>query len=119
MAREERVARLDELHDGEMMKVTVGETGVLLVRLEGRVYALGDKCPHHGAPLEEGTLCGGRLLCPWHLSVFEAMEGRMLEPPALYEADRHIRVDAEGTAEQYWPAAAAPGRAGPGPEPAK
>jgi predicted kinase len=28
---------------------------------------------------------------------------RLLEPPALYEADRHLAVDADGEAVQYWP----------------
>jgi predicted kinase len=28
---------------------------------------------------------------------------RRLTPPALYEADRHFLVDAQGEAEQYWP----------------
>jgi predicted kinase len=28
---------------------------------------------------------------------------RLLEPPALYEADRHFAVDAEGRAARYWP----------------
>lgn len=30
---------------------------------------------------------------------------RLLEPPALYEADRHVVVDSEGRPEQYWPTA--------------
>ena len=28
---------------------------------------------------------------------------RLLEPPALYEADRHVVVDTEGAAAPYWP----------------
>ncbi len=28
---------------------------------------------------------------------------RLLDPPALYEADRHLAVDATGEAVQYWP----------------
>jgi predicted kinase len=30
---------------------------------------------------------------------------RVLSPPALYEADRHVRVDDRGAVEQYWPLA--------------
>lgn len=46
-----RVARADELTDGEMRVVTAGSEQVLLVRLDGRLYAFTASCPHHQPPL--------------------------------------------------------------------
>jgi apoptosis-inducing factor 3 len=80
---EEIVARADDLGEGEMMQVKVGRRTALLVRVEGRLYALGAKCPHYGAPMEEGMLHGRRLLCPWHKSVFDALSGDLEETPTL------------------------------------
>lgn len=77
------VAKLDELQDGEMRRVRAGETEVLLARVDGRFYAVGADCTHHGAPLEKGLLHGTRLLCPWHHACFDLRNGAMLEPPAL------------------------------------
>lgn len=111
--QEARVASADELRDGQMKQVTVGETSVLLVRVEGEFYALGAACPHYGAPLAEGLLDGKRLLCPWHQSVFDVTSGDLLEPPALDALPRfpvrvgngavYVRVPAEAPDRRTMP----------------
>jgi NADPH-dependent 2,4-dienoyl-CoA reductase/sulfur reductase-like enzyme/nitrite reductase/ring-hydroxylating ferredoxin subunit len=78
-----RVARADELKDGEMKEVTVGETKILLARVGDRYHALNAHCTHYGAPLAKGVLSQGRIVCPWHHACFAAATGDMLEPPAL------------------------------------
>jgi len=80
---EERVASTKDLTDGQMMTVLVGGEKVLLARVDGQFYATSDRCPHWGGPLPEGTLCGPRLLCPWHKATFDVRSGDLLEPPAL------------------------------------
>ena len=52
----ERVDRLDALWDGEMRGYVVGGRKVLLVRLEGRVFAYEDRCSHLGVALSAGRL---------------------------------------------------------------
>ena len=42
---------------------------------EGHVYALDGLCPHQGAPLAEGTLENGKLICPWHAWAFDLQTG--------------------------------------------
>lgn len=34
--------------------------------VRGRVVAGPDRCPHLGARLSDGTVAGGRVICPWH-----------------------------------------------------
>lgn len=80
---EARVAGPEEIAEGEMLRVEVGSTDVLLLRNAGKLVALGAECPHAGAPLHEGSLINGRVICPWHCSVFDAESGDRLEPPAL------------------------------------
>jgi NADPH-dependent 2,4-dienoyl-CoA reductase/sulfur reductase-like enzyme/nitrite reductase/ring-hydroxylating ferredoxin subunit len=80
---EERVASTDELLDGQMKQVEVGGKKVLLARVEGAYRATGDRCPHYGGPLHEGTLCDGRITCPWHQGTFDVRTGDLLEPPPL------------------------------------
>jgi apoptosis-inducing factor 3 len=77
------VAKTTDLKDGQMKTITVGDTKILLVRLKGTFYAIGSTCPHYGAPMEEGVLCGERIVCPWHKSCFSVTNGALLEPPAL------------------------------------
>ena len=78
-----RVAHQDDLNDGEMKSVNVGNREVLLARAEGRYYALHAHCTHYGAPLAEGVLNGDRVMCPWHHACFSVRTGALLEPPAL------------------------------------
>ena len=56
---------------------------LLLVRLPDGLHAVDALCPHAQAPLAEGALCGRRLVCPWHHSVFDVTDGALLDPPAL------------------------------------
>lgn len=77
------VANTSDLRDGEMKEVSIGETRVLLARAGDRFHAVSASCPHYGAPLAEGVLCGTRLICPWHHAAFNLVSGDLEEPPAL------------------------------------
>jgi NADPH-dependent 2,4-dienoyl-CoA reductase/sulfur reductase-like enzyme/nitrite reductase/ring-hydroxylating ferredoxin subunit len=77
------VCKLSEINDGEMKQVQMGETPVLLARVNGECFALAAHCTHYGAPLAEGALVGDRIICPWHHACFHVTNGDMIEPPAL------------------------------------
>jgi NADPH-dependent 2,4-dienoyl-CoA reductase/sulfur reductase-like enzyme/nitrite reductase/ring-hydroxylating ferredoxin subunit len=81
--REVPLARASGLREGEMKEVSVGETRVLLARVGGELHAVSATCPHYGAPLAEGALCGTRVVCPWHHAAFNVTNGDLEEPPAL------------------------------------
>lgn len=81
--KEVYVANTSDLRDGEMKEVQAGETRILLARLADRFYAVSATCPHYGAPLAEGVLCGTRIVCPWHHAAFNVVNGNLEEPPAL------------------------------------
>ena len=55
---------------------------VLLTRApDGTALVLADRCTHRGAPLHEGELRGGCIVCPWHGSEF-ALDGSVVRGPA-------------------------------------
>lgn len=81
--REAFVANVGDLKDGEMKEVAVGETKILLARVNGKFHAVGATCPHYHAPLVDGVLNGERIVCPWHHACFSVVTGNMEEPPAL------------------------------------
>ena len=88
-----------------MKAVKVGEAEILLVHTaEGALYAVEAKCPHAGAPLEQGAVCNGRLICPWHMGTFELggalpgnAPGTLVEPPPLRSL-KHYAARMEGGA---------------------
>lgn len=77
------VCHVDDLADGELKEVRVGDTDVLLARADGHFFALYHKCTHYQAPLVKGVLNGHRLVCPWHNACFDIRNGHRLEAPAL------------------------------------
>lgn len=82
-----KVAHLSQLKDDRAMRVCIGDTPILLIRSGDAVHALAADCPHAGAPLEEGAICNGRIVCPWHKGTFEVATGQLVEPPALSGLD--------------------------------
>jgi len=78
---------LGELLDGTPTSVHVEGAEVLLVRDGDRLFALGNRCSHQGAPLHKGPVrFSGSLAtvtCPVHGSQFELGSGRVLRGPAM------------------------------------
>uniref|UniRef100_A0A672ZB79 Apoptosis inducing factor mitochondria associated 4 n=1 Tax=Sphaeramia orbicularis TaxID=375764 RepID=A0A672ZB79_9TELE len=73
----------EDLKDGEMKVVTVGDQKVLLVRTHGQFSALGSQCSHYNAPLVKGVLIGDRVRCPFHGACFNVRTGDIEEFPGL------------------------------------
>jgi toluene monooxygenase system ferredoxin subunit len=79
---------------------------VLIIKLDGEVYAFEDRCAHLGVALSEGMLEGGVLTCSAHLYQYDARTGDGVNPksarlrtyPVAIE-DGTIFVDIEGRPE--------------------
>jgi nitrite reductase/ring-hydroxylating ferredoxin subunit/uncharacterized membrane protein len=63
-------------------RVAVNGVGVVLYRTDGQVIAVGEHCPHLGAPMSDGWIDRGRIVCPWHGSRFACGSGDVLRGPA-------------------------------------
>lgn len=75
------VAALDEVTDKPLC-VNAGGVAVLLVRHDGELRAMSDRCTHRGGPLHEGTIVDGCVECPWHGSRFRLSDGQIDRGPA-------------------------------------
>ncbi len=62
--------------------VQVNGVPLLLVRSEGAIRAIADRCTHRGAPLHEGDVAEGCVICPWHGSTFRLSDGSVQRGPA-------------------------------------
>lgn len=89
------VAKVNELQNGQMQQIAVGDSQILLSRIEDKFYATGAFCSHYGAPLEQGILCGETIVCPWHNACFNAIAGQQQEPPGL-DSLQHFSAKVEG-----------------------
>ncbi len=89
-----KVAKVDDLEDGELMAVEVDGEPVCLAKVDGEVYAFTDDCTHIGGPLNEGELDGEVLTCPWHGAQFDVRSGKVLRGPARQDIQTYaVRVD--------------------------
>src|SRR5438309_1438047 len=86
---EHAVMKAADLAEGQMRQVEIGELKVLVARVGGVAHAMAGTCPHYGAPLAEGVLCGSRVRCPWHQGCFDVTTGDLLEPPPLVSLRRY------------------------------
>ncbi|MFE2487689.1 MULTISPECIES: Rieske (2Fe-2S) protein [Streptomyces] len=79
-----KVATTDELPDGEIMGVEVGDLKICLARTGGKVYAINDICTHFATRLSTGELFEDELAvqCPLHDSKFSLLDGTPDEVPA-------------------------------------
>lgn len=60
-----------ELQEGKLIRIDVNDYSIVLTMINGKIYAMDTVCSHEGGPLEEGTLEGYNLICPWHQGIFD------------------------------------------------
>ena len=86
------VARLADLGERDRLLVRVGEEPVVLVRVDGRVHALRDACPHRGGSLSQGDQDGCLLYCPLHAWAFDIRTGASPTHPGTRARIYAVRV---------------------------
>lgn len=65
------------LTEGKPRLLIVGSRRICLTRLNGRLLAVQDKCPHNGESLSKGSVNYlGEIVCPWHGYRFNLKTGR-------------------------------------------
>jgi 3-phenylpropionate/trans-cinnamate dioxygenase ferredoxin subunit len=90
-----RVANLSELLPGESSVAWDGDTPILVVNLDGELYAIEDKCTHEDFELSAGTVnaAEGSIECVLHGARFDLRDGRALCGPAYLPVARFpVRV---------------------------
>jgi nitrite reductase/ring-hydroxylating ferredoxin subunit/uncharacterized membrane protein len=79
------VGPVNKFAEGKPVRVQAGDMPVMVIRLGGRLQAIAATCSHAGGPLEEGTLEGDIVTCPWHGSRFCVSDGRVESGPATFD----------------------------------
>jgi nitrite reductase/ring-hydroxylating ferredoxin subunit len=60
---------------GGCLSVTVKKYTVAIFIYDSKIYAVDNRCPHMGFPLNQGTVKDGILTCHWHHARFDLMNG--------------------------------------------
>ena len=76
----------EDLPEGRAKRVMLDDVAVLLYRAGDRIFAIGARCTHQGAPLDRGPVkVSGSLAtvtCPAHGSMFALADGTVMRGPA-------------------------------------
>lgn len=82
-ARWTRVATAEDVPPNELTAVSTDRGPVVLAWVEGRMYALEDRCSHQDYPLSAGELEDGEVECIFHGARFDLCTGKATRLPAV------------------------------------
>jgi nitrite reductase/ring-hydroxylating ferredoxin subunit len=108
VAERVRVGWVAELSARGCTLVSAGGHGIAVFAQDGRFFAVDNRCPHMGFPLNRGTVRDGLLTCHWHHARFDLEGGGTLDPfaddvrtfPVAVEDDSvYVMLD-DGTSAQ-------------------
>ena len=87
------VGGIDDLRPGACISVELPDGSELAVyNVNGEYYATENSCPHRGARLTEGVLCGHVIECGLHGWQFDVRSGECLTVPDRIKSYR-VRVE--------------------------
>jgi nitrite reductase/ring-hydroxylating ferredoxin subunit len=104
-----RVATLAELQAKGRLTVLARQHVVALFGYNDQVYAVDNRCPHMGFPLDQGTVNDCILTCHWHHARFDLASGGTFDlwaddvrsfPVRIEHGDIWVDVTAPGTARE-------------------
>ena len=75
-----RAGSIDGLKAGGCRVVTGGGHAIAVFHHDGQVYAVDNRCPHMGFPLDRGSVKDGILTCHWHNARFDLASGGTFNP---------------------------------------
>jgi 3-phenylpropionate/trans-cinnamate dioxygenase ferredoxin component len=87
------IADATELPNGERMYFDIDGEPIVILNLEGHLFAIADVCSHDGGPIGEGAIDDCEIRCPRHGATFDIRDGKALTLPAVEDIPAYpVRV---------------------------
>lgn len=93
---------LSEIREDSLVRVERGETKIVVIRSQDKVYAFHDRCPHAFWPLSQGTLSKKVLECAGHGWEFDIETGRCLNAPVYCLSPLAVSVEGDTVRLQWF-----------------
>lgn len=85
----------DDVKDGKRIFVQIDDLTLVVLNINGHLYAIADECSHDDGPLGEGELDGLEVICPRHGARFDIRTGKALSLPAVMDIPAYpVRIRA-------------------------
>jgi nitrite reductase/ring-hydroxylating ferredoxin subunit len=75
-----KIAEAKDVLKNQMQVFTVKGQEILVINVEGKLFAIENRCPHMGYPLFFGSLKGDVLTCGFHSAKFNVRTGKSVGP---------------------------------------
>lgn len=73
-------AEVSAIPEGGIAAVNVAGQPIALAKSNGKIFAVDNRCPHMGYPLNRGSVQNGILICHWHHAMFDLASGCTFHP---------------------------------------
>ena len=87
MSKWTEVGEAGDFPDGEKRCKTAGTMPVVVCKVEGKLQAFQNMCPHAGLPVSDGGLNGKVIVCPYHGFAYDVETGKNVD----FEGDVPLR----------------------------
>ena len=96
MAEFNKAGSVSQFAPGAITECEVGGKRVVVVNVDGTLYAVSNMCPHVSLPLSGGFLSADTIVCPFHGSTFKLTTGECIQGPAAGDSLDVYEVRVEG-----------------------
>lgn len=79
------ITNVEELPVNERMFIEYNGEPIVILNLDGSLFAIGDVCTHDGSPLGDGEVLGTEIICPRHGARFDLRSGKATRAPAFQD----------------------------------
>ncbi|MDZ4743198.1 MAG: non-heme iron oxygenase ferredoxin subunit [Verrucomicrobiota bacterium] len=90
-----KLCTVHELQPGQCKGINIKGEDVGLFNIDGEFCAMENTCPHQGAPLTQGPVKDGVVMCPWHMWRFNVKTGKSLTAPGADMKTYEIKIEGE------------------------
>lgn len=77
------VAKIDEIPPGKMKHVELDGKEIVVSNVNGKFYAMDDRCGHMNARLSNGNINQNIVTCSFHAAKFDITTGKKVGEPVL------------------------------------
>lgn len=92
MPSEHKVAQRSQLDEKRHLAVKIDDKELAVFLVGGEVLATAGRCPHANGMLARGSVCEGKVTCPWHGWTWDLRSGDCEESDELKLQRYEVRV---------------------------
>jgi nitrite reductase (NADH) small subunit len=91
-----KIASRAELpEEGKVREFKSGSRMFCIACVHGQYSALDNHCLHRGAPLGQGVIKNGKIVCPWHRWEFDARTGQLGKASERKVATYTVKIEGD------------------------